>query len=102
MGRGKAMGARVALRGQAVHLRAGRIGQADELAHFVETFAGGVVHRGAKNAMLEFALTCTSKVWPPLTIRETEGWNWENGGVGIKIRLGLRLRLLRFAEIQGE
>ena len=53
---GKGMGARVALRGQAVHLRAGGIGQTNQFAHFVETFAGGVVHGRAKHAMLEFPL----------------------------------------------
>ena len=53
---GKGIGARIALRGQAVHLRAGGIGQTDQLAHFVETFAGGVVHGRAEHAMVEFAL----------------------------------------------
>ena len=41
---------------QPVQLRSGRIGQPDELADFIETFAGGVVHGRAEQHVLQFGL----------------------------------------------
>ena len=53
-GTGESPGVRVALGGEAVHFGTGGIGQTKELADFVKAFAGGIVHGGAEDAVLEF------------------------------------------------
>src|SRR5438445_975842 len=48
------MGLQIAFRCEAVYFRATRIGEADEFAHFVETFARSVIDGGAEHLVIQF------------------------------------------------
>ena len=50
---GEIVGGRIAFGGEAVQLRSAGIGQADELADFVETFAGSIIQCGTEDGMLQ-------------------------------------------------